>query len=114
MLENITCSVFSITYLANLIGFFTFVIDATAPALRFDPSIIDASISCLNSDVYTDPLPALNKGLSSIIIMALSTASKLVPPSNITSYPESAAIFNASSIPSISSSVIDANHPAPP
>ena len=46
--------------------------------------------------------------------MAFSTASKLVPPSSIISYPKSAALFNALSIPFISSSVIEENHPAPP
>ena len=57
---------------------------------------------------------SLNKGLFSKIIIACSTASKLVPPSSITLYPKSAALFNALSIPDISSSVIEENQPAPP
>ena len=88
----ITCGLFSITAIAALIGFFTVVTPATAPALRVLPSIIEASSSFLPSWVKTAPLPALKRGESSITLIDFCTASILVPPLFKTAYPA----FNAS------------------
>ncbi|MNY39814.1 hypothetical protein D3C86_1745180 [compost metagenome] len=76
----ITCGDFNITVFAAVIGFLIVVTDATEPAIKFFPSIIDASISFLPSLVNTAPFPALNNGESSIIFTAASTASMLFPP----------------------------------
>ncbi len=86
---SITCCEWRITAMAADIGFFIMVNAPTAPAFPVAPSMIDASNSFLPSWVKTDPLPALNKGESSMLRMAASTAStaewpffNIVSPSN--------------------------------
>ena len=55
--------------------------------------MIEESISWVSISVYTEPLPALNKGRSSKIMTAEVTASRLVPPFSSTLYPASRAWF---------------------
>ena len=64
--ESITWSESVITFIANSIGLFTSVTPAIAPAFNDFPSINEASNSLVSSCVKTAPLPALNKGDSSI------------------------------------------------
>ena len=75
---------------------------------------MEASISCFSSDVYTEPLPALKRGLSSKIIIAASTASTLLPPFSKISKPLSYAILRPFFRSLISSGDIFENQPAPP
>ena len=75
-----TCSVCSITRRASFTGFLIFLTEATAPAFRLLPSMMDASISCSPSCVKTAPRPALNSGKSSSDATAVSTASSDEPP----------------------------------
>ena len=74
-----TCSDFSITNLAADIGFFIVFIPEIAPAFKFFPFIIDASISTTPLFDKTDPFPALNNSEFSRIFIVSSTASLLDP-----------------------------------
>ena len=77
---SITCGDFSMTARASEIGWRVRVTPATAPALRFAPSMMAASSSFLPSAVKTAPRPALKSGSSSRIWIAASTASTEEPP----------------------------------
>ena len=81
--------------IAAEIGFLTLLTPDTAPALSVLPSINEASNSMVPSDVSTPPLPALNKGESSIKLIVFSTASLLEPPLFNTSYPILIALLSA-------------------
>ena len=67
---------------------------AIAPAFKFPPNIIDASISTISSFDKTEPLPALNNSEFSSTLIVDSTASTLEPPSSSILYPMFKASFN--------------------
>ena len=87
MPDNKTCFVLSITAFANNIGFLTLLTPATAPEFSVFPSMIEASILFLPSLSKTEPLPALNKGEFSSIVIVCCTASNEVPPFSNIVYP---------------------------
>lgn len=72
-------SVCSIVRRARWTGFLMSVRSPVAPARRVFPSMMLASISMCLSMVNTEPSPALNAGLSSIVLTAASTASRAEP-----------------------------------
>ena len=73
------CEVLVLT-LASLMGFLIVHTAAQAPALRVDPSMIEASISWVPELVNTLPLPALNHGQSSSKQVTSSATSTAVLP----------------------------------
>src|SRR5215831_1800439 len=96
---------------ASVIGWRMLVTQATAPFRRVSPSMIDASISTVPSEVSTEPRPALKRGLSSMAATAASTASTALPPSRSRAHPAD----TASRIPCRSSSRANSGSaPAPP
>ena len=106
-----TKSVFSIMRRARVTGFLMLVRSPVAPAMRVFPSIMLASISMRLSMVSVEPSPALNVGLSSMVLTAASTASRAVPPVFRMSNPVLAAVL-APVIPGFLRSGCHA--PAPP
>ena len=109
-----TWSVSSRTFLANLIGFLIICTEATAPADLSAPFIIEASISWTSSELYTEPLPALNKVESSNSDTANSTASMLDPPSSRILYAEINVSLTLFSISCCLSMLRPESTPAPP
>jgi hypothetical protein len=69
------------TMRASAIGLRTRVTPATAPARSVLPSMMLASSELVPSAVKTAPWPALKSGRSSMIVIAETTASRLLPPS---------------------------------
>ena len=72
---------------ARVIGFLTFEVPDDAPALRSLPLIMDASFSTFPSLLNTLPLPALNSGESSKILIVSMTAISLDSPFFNNSHP---------------------------
>ena len=92
--ESRTCCESSITDIAAMIGFLIYFEPAIAPALRFSPSIKEASKLAVSSLVKAAPIPALNNGESSIIFIVSLTANWLDPPDFNISYPVITASSN--------------------
>src|SRR5690606_6887941 len=111
-----TCGDFSITARASLMGFFTRLTPATAPAARLLPSMIAASSSLVPAFVNTAPLPALNSGESSMTTIAATPPSRLAPPASSTAYPAGSACSSAARYSASSSGVRSPRRivPAPP
>jgi hypothetical protein len=87
-----------------------------APAFIVAPSITAESSSFFPSAVNTAPLPELNSGLSSISLIAASTASIDDPPFSRTSAAAWIDCFNAARYAASVSALIDFRSitPAPP
>jgi glutaconyl-CoA decarboxylase len=88
---NITYGDFSITARERLMGCRVRVTPATAPAIRFEPSMMAESSSFFPSAVKTAPWPALKSGSSSRTWIAASTASSAEPPRSSTLAPAASA-----------------------
>ncbi len=106
----------SMTARASEMGWRVFWTSATAPAFIVAPSMIAASSWLVPSAANTAPRPALNSGLSSSSLMAVSTASTAEPPPSSTLPAAVIASCNPARYWRSASGVIDERSitPAPP